>query len=119
MRVGGPRLLSDHGLGPLPATQPWADDGSTVLHVLVDGEVLGAVALADEVRPESRQAVDALHRRAVEVVMITGDAPQVAEAVAGAPGSTVSSRAYGRRTRGPRWPSSRPPASGWPWWEMG
>jgi Cu2+-exporting ATPase len=83
VRVGGPRLLNDHGLDPLPATQPWADNGSTVLHVLVDGEVLGAVALADEIRPESRQAVDALHRRAVEVVMITGDAPQVAEAVAG------------------------------------
>jgi Cu2+-exporting ATPase len=82
VRVGGPRLLTERGVDPLPATEPWVAAGSTVLHVLVDDEAVGAVALADEIRPESRQAVDALHRRGVEVVMITGDAPQVAEAVA-------------------------------------
>jgi Cu2+-exporting ATPase len=50
--------------------------------VLRDGEVLGAIALEDEIRPESRQAVDALHKRGVKVAMITGDAHQVADAVA-------------------------------------
>ncbi|MEF2977141.1 HAD-IC family P-type ATPase [Subtercola sp. YIM 133946] len=44
--------------------------------------VLGALALEDEVRPESRQAVDALHARGVRVAMITGDAHSVAAAVA-------------------------------------
>jgi Cu2+-exporting ATPase len=80
--VGGPRLLAEHGLPPLPAAQGWAETGSTVLHVLLDGHVVGALAVADEVRPESRQAVDALHALGVDVVMITGDAEPVARAVA-------------------------------------
>ena len=46
------------------------------------GPVVGALKLADEVRPESRQAVDELHRLGIEVVMITGDAEPVARAVA-------------------------------------
>ncbi len=80
--VGGPHLLTEHGVAPLDQTQAWADAGSTVLHMLVDGEVAGALALADEVREESRQAVDALHRLGIRVVMITGDAEPVARAVA-------------------------------------
>jgi Cu2+-exporting ATPase len=50
--------------------------------VLRDGDVIGALQLEDEVRPESRQAVDALHELGVRVAMITGDAQQVADAVA-------------------------------------
>jgi P-type Cu2+ transporter len=80
--VGGPHLMAENGLEPLPETTPWADSGATVLHVLVDGGVMGALALADEIRPESREAVDALHQLGVEVVMITGDAEPVARAVA-------------------------------------
>jgi Cu2+-exporting ATPase len=44
--------------------------------------VCGALALEDEIRPESKQAVDDLHALGVRVVMITGDAKQVADAVA-------------------------------------
>jgi P-type Cu2+ transporter len=80
--VGGPHLLAEHGLRPLPAAQSWAESGATVLHVLVDGAVAGALALADAIRPESREAVEALHALGVEVVMITGDAEPVARAVA-------------------------------------
>jgi Cu2+-exporting ATPase len=80
--VGGPHLLAEHGQAPLPAAQPWAEAGATVLHVLVDGRIAGALALADEIRPESREAVNALHQLGVEVVMITGDAGPVARAVA-------------------------------------
>lgn len=80
--VGGPNLLTEHGLAPLADTRPWAAEGATVLHVLVDGDVAGALALADEIRPESRQAIDALHAFGVDVVMITGDAEPVARAVA-------------------------------------
>jgi Cu2+-exporting ATPase len=54
--------------------------------VLVDHRVAGAVALADEVRPESKEAVDALHALGVQVVMITGDAEPVARTVAGSLG---------------------------------
>ncbi|MGZ5379618.1 MAG: heavy metal translocating P-type ATPase, partial [Mycobacterium sp.] len=82
VRVGGPRLLHEVGQAELPAVLPWRDEGAIVLHVLVDGMVVGALKLADEVRPESRQAVDALHRLGIEVVMITGDAESVARSVA-------------------------------------
>lgn len=80
--VGGPSLLSEAGHGALSATQEWSSRGATVLHVLIDNEIAGALALADEIRPESREAVDALHELGVHVVMITGDAEPVARAVA-------------------------------------
>jgi Cu2+-exporting ATPase len=80
--VGGPNLLVEHGLDPLPQTTAWGQRGATVLHVLIDGHLAGAVGLEDEVRPESREAVDALHQLGVHVVMITGDAEPVARSVA-------------------------------------
>ncbi|MCW1823944.1 copper-translocating P-type ATPase [Mycolicibacterium conceptionense] len=80
VQVGGPALLDQAGLTALTATAQWG--GATVLHVLVDGEPAGALALADEIRSESREAVDALHALGIEVVMITGDAAPVAAAVA-------------------------------------
>ncbi len=82
VRVGGPRMLDDAGQAELPEAQSWHEEGAIVLHVLVDGAVAGALKLADGVRPESRQAVDALHRLGIKVVMITGDAEPVARAVA-------------------------------------
>jgi P-type Cu2+ transporter len=82
VRVGGPRLLADAGQAELAATAQWHDDGAIVLHVLVDGIVAGALALADEIREESRQTVDTLQRLGIEVVMITGDAEPVARSVA-------------------------------------
>ncbi|MBW0106879.1 copper-translocating P-type ATPase [Pseudonocardia sp. KRD291] len=84
--VGGPALLRELGLSSPAAiadeTGRWDADGSTVLHVVRDGAVIGALALADRVRPESRDAVAALHARGVRAVMLTGDARPVAEAVA-------------------------------------
>ena len=52
------------------------------MHVLVDGVVIGSLQLSDAIRPESRDAVDALRARGVQVVMITGDAEPVAASVA-------------------------------------
>ena len=52
-----------------------------MLHVVRDGQVAGALALEDQVRAESRETVDGLHRRGVRVAMITGDARQVADTV--------------------------------------
>ncbi|MGW5316990.1 heavy metal translocating P-type ATPase [Nocardia thailandica] len=80
--VGGPALLARHRLSPAPAAAEWSARGSTVLHVLRNGELVGALALADEIRPESAQAIAALHRRGIRVAMITGDAEPVARAVA-------------------------------------
>jgi P-type Cu2+ transporter len=83
--VGGPALLRETGAHVptelVDRTTPWSDRGAAVLYVVVAGEVVGALALADEVRPESKAAVDALHAQGVHVVMITGDARPVAEAV--------------------------------------
>ena len=62
VRVGGPRMLEEAGLTELAETAAWHDEGAIVLHVVADGAVVGALKLADEVRAESRQAVDALHR---------------------------------------------------------
>jgi Cu2+-exporting ATPase len=84
--VGGPALLRERGLevpDDLRATiDEWASRGAAVLHVVTDGVIVGAVALEDQVRPESREAVEALHRQGIKVAMITGDAEQVAKAVA-------------------------------------
>ena len=80
--VGGPNMLDEHGAAPLAETEAWQSQGAIILHVLRDGEVIGAIGLADEIREESRQAVDALHRQGIEVVMITGDAEAVAKSVA-------------------------------------
>jgi Cu2+-exporting ATPase len=82
VRVGGPRLLTEAGQTELEAAAVWHAEGSIVLHVLVDGTVAGALALADEIREESRQTVDTLRRLNIEVVMITGDAEPVARSVA-------------------------------------
>ncbi|NLU61797.1 copper-translocating P-type ATPase [Rhodococcus sp. HNM0563] len=84
--VGGPTMLSELGLSApedvTAVTDGWVQRGASVLHVAHGGRVLGAVALEDAVREESRQAIDALHARGVKVAMITGDAQQVADAVA-------------------------------------
>lgn len=80
--VGGPSLLTRHDLEPLEPTSRWAAEGAIVLHVLQTGRVIGAIGLADEVRPESREAVAALHALNIQVVMITGDAEAVAHTVA-------------------------------------
>src|SRR3712207_6402173 len=80
--VGGPALLREHRLEALAGSERWKVDGAIILHVLVDGRAAGALALADEVRQESREAVAALHKLGHHVVMITGDAEQVAHTVA-------------------------------------
>jgi len=81
IRVGGPRLLEDVGASEVSAAAEWSRDGAIILHVVRDGVVIGGLKLADEIRPESRQAVDALHRLGIQVVMITGDAEAVAQSV--------------------------------------
>jgi len=84
--VGGPALLRERGLDVPEALHAqvgrWKDRGAAVLYVVRDGQVVGALELEDEARPESRQAIEELHALGMKVVMITGDARQVAEAVA-------------------------------------
>jgi Cu2+-exporting ATPase len=84
--VGGPRLLEQLGV-ELPeelrdATDGWASAGRTVMTVIRDGRVIGALSVEDEIRPESAEAVELLHELGIRVAMITGDAQSVAESVA-------------------------------------
>jgi Cu2+-exporting ATPase len=84
--VGGPALLREIGTAEpetlAASTRAWMNRGASVLDVVDGDRVLGAVSLEDGVRDESRQAVAALQRRGIKVAMITGDAHQVAQAVA-------------------------------------
>jgi len=82
VQVGGPLLLEQERGKELTIADQWRDDGAIILHVLVDGNVVGALALADGIRPESMPALVALRERNVEVVMITGDAEAIAASVA-------------------------------------
>ena len=82
VRVGGPYLLSERRADELEVAERWREHGATILHVLVDDEVVGALRLADEIREESREAIEGLHERGLQVVMITGDARAVADSVA-------------------------------------
>jgi Cu2+-exporting ATPase len=90
--VGGPALLRELSAAVpdaiAKATRDWSRRGAAALHLLQlsdtgPARVLGAFALEDEVRPEARQAIDDLRALGVKkIVMITGDARPVAEAVA-------------------------------------
>jgi Cu2+-exporting ATPase len=83
--VGGPALLDERGLDTpeeiQEATDGWIERGASVLYVIEDDRIVGALSLEDEIRAESKQAVDQLHELGVKVAMITGDAHQVAETV--------------------------------------
>ncbi len=84
--VGGPGLLRERRLRVGDEvereTEPWRERGASVLYLVQDGEVAGAFAVEDRVRPQAREAVDRQHELGLEVAMITGDARQVADAVA-------------------------------------
>jgi Cu2+-exporting ATPase len=86
VEVGGPSLLRERGLAEpaelARAVEGWRARGASVVFVARDGAVVGAIALEDEIRPESWEAVRRLHDEGIRVVMITGDARQVADAVA-------------------------------------
>jgi Cu2+-exporting ATPase len=84
--MGGPNLLKRRTLATPPALHPLVqqatDRGQTVVFLADERSVLAAFAVADVIRPESREAIERLHQAGVRVVMMTGDARQVAEAVA-------------------------------------
>jgi Cu2+-exporting ATPase len=86
LAVGGPKLLEERN-AEVPESlrsdvEAWKGRGAAVLYLLEGNAILGAFALEDRVRDESRQVVEALHDLGVEVGMITGDAKEVAAAVA-------------------------------------
>lgn len=83
VRVVSPGYLREQGISvDDPRVRAVQDAGKTVVYVLADGRPVGAIALADRVRPESREAVQNLHRMGIRVMMLTGDNRKVAAGVA-------------------------------------
>ncbi len=86
LQVGGPNLLAAIRARPGPALGRFADEtaarGQGTIYLVEGDRVLAALAVADANRPESAEAVRALRRMGIEVVMLTGDARAVAEGVA-------------------------------------
>jgi Cu2+-exporting ATPase len=86
LQVGGPNLLARLGIAPdetvAEAAERAAGRGQGVIHLLEGERILAAFAVADAVRPESRDAVRQLQQLGIEVRMLTGDAQAVADAVA-------------------------------------
>ncbi|MDX6464624.1 MAG: P-type Cu2+ transporter, partial [Acidobacteriaceae bacterium] len=84
--VGGPRLLTEGRVTVPPEVEKmmtqWASEGKTVLSVVAEGILLGAFAAKDEIRPESKEAVEELHRLGIRVAMISGDSKTVTDSVA-------------------------------------
>jgi Cu2+-exporting ATPase len=74
--------LAEQGIAVPAGAEALDTGGLTVVHVLRDGTLVGAIALADVVRPESVEAVERLKAMGVEPIMLTGDSRAVAERVA-------------------------------------
>jgi Cu2+-exporting ATPase len=86
IRVVSPGYLKERGLALAnenPRVKELAAQGKTVVFVLVEDRPAGAIALADIIRKESREAVERLRRMGLKVMMLTGDATAVARWVAG------------------------------------
>jgi len=83
--VGGPNMVRELSLTEPAAltewSQGWKDRGSSVLYLARADAILGGIAVEDEIRPEARAAVDGIQAMGRQVVLITGDAQQVADAV--------------------------------------
>ena len=86
LAAGGPNLLKRLGVEPSSALSTFVEAagsrGEGVVYLVEGGRALAAFAVADAVRPEAAEAVQRLHDERIEVVMLTGDAKPVAEAVA-------------------------------------
>ena len=82
--VGGPNLLEHLGVEKKfeDFTDESGEKGRTVVYLVEDEEVTAAVALADKIRDESRETVEKLQSRGLEVAMLTGDSEDVAASVA-------------------------------------
>ena len=84
--VGGPRLLEMHSLRPEENIKNFTDAANSkaqsVVYLTTKDKILAAISIADVIRPESKQAVQALQEMGIEVAMLTGDSQAVAKAVA-------------------------------------
>jgi Cu+-exporting ATPase len=83
--MGNAKLMSDEGI-PLNGLKEKAENlsgqGKTPMFVAIDGNPAGIIAVADTLKDNSQEAVNALHKMGVEVAMITGDNRRTADAIA-------------------------------------
>ena len=87
--IGTPRLMQERGYsldGLAPGMAALQADAKTAVLVAVDGRPAGLIGIADTVKEGSREAIASLQRMGLQVVMITGDNPATASAVARAVG---------------------------------
>ncbi|MDQ3649201.1 MAG: cadmium-translocating P-type ATPase [Acidobacteriota bacterium] len=83
--LGNIKLMHERGIevgGLEEQAARLASDGKTPMYASVDGRLGGLFAVADVIKPESKEAIDAIKRQGLEVVMMTGDNRRTAEAVA-------------------------------------
>jgi len=84
LKVVSPGYLKEHNLSvDNEAVRKAAEQGKTTVYVLIDDKIEGALALADIIRPESREALQRLKEMGIQTMMVTGDAEPVARWVAG------------------------------------
>jgi P-type Cu+ transporter len=85
VRVGKPNWF-DTGIAGLeaagPAVSEMQTDGHTVMVLAIDGQAAGLIAVADTLKSDSKEAIAILHRQGLKVVMLTGDNPRTAQAIA-------------------------------------
>lgn len=84
VQVGGHNMMEDVDI-PLKLEefhQKGAEEAHSVVYLVIEGKAEAAVALDDVVREESREAIEKLHDKGIEVAMITGDSENVAKSVA-------------------------------------
>ena len=79
--VGNRALMTDHGVA-VPADFAVGIEAASEILVARDGLLLGAIAVADTIRPEAKRAIETLSRMGLRTILLTGDTRVVADAVA-------------------------------------
>jgi Cd2+/Zn2+-exporting ATPase/Cu+-exporting ATPase len=79
--VGNLALLAENGVA-VPGGLLAQYAGSTAVFVAYDGKLAGTIVIADRVRPEAAQAIQAIHAMGIQTVLLTGDAQSIAQEVA-------------------------------------
>lgn len=83
--LGNKKLLDDMGIDPVEVlikADEMRADGQTVMFVTLDGKIIGLLGVADPIKESTPEAIDALHKEGIHIVMLTGDNRITAEAVA-------------------------------------
>lgn len=83
--IGAARAMEQFSFDLSPFSQQaqrLADEGKTPLYAAVDGQLAALIAVADPIKPSAKNAIAALHKLGLAVIMISGDTQRTADAVA-------------------------------------